>query len=102
MQDGVEVKSSGEPALLQATATAVVAAAIGLLVSFGLPITDEQQNAILSFVAVIAPLVAGVLIRRSVVPKTNVVALRDTAGQVVAGDAAVQPTGQAVTVTPRV
>jgi len=97
-----EVKSSGEPALLQATATAVVAAAISLLVSFGLPITDEQQNAILSFVAVIAPLVAGVLIRRGVVPKGNVVAVRDTAGQIVAGDAAVQTNGQPVTVTPSV
>lgn len=100
MSDDVEVKSSGEPALLQATATAVVAAAISLLVSFGLPITDEQQNAILSFVAVIAPLVAGVLIRRGVVPKQNVVAVRDTSGQIVAGDAAVQANGQAVTVTP--
>jgi len=100
MNNDVQVKSSGEPALVQGTATAVVAAAIGLLVSFGLPITDEQQQAILTFVAIVGPLVAALLIRRGVVPKQNVVAVRDTSGQVVAGDAAVQENGQAVTVTP--
>jgi hypothetical protein len=57
-----------EPAAVIGTATAVVAALIALLVSFGVDISDDQQNAILALVGVAAPIVAGVLIRRKVTP----------------------------------
>lgn len=47
---------SREPLLSRATLTAVATAALTLLVSFGLPITEAQQAAILGFIAVAGPL----------------------------------------------
>lgn len=59
---------STEPAITVASITAVVAAVIGLLVAFGVDLSDDQQKAILGLVAVAAPIVAGVLIRGKVTP----------------------------------
>ena len=70
-----------EPAVIVGTITAFVTAAIGLLVAFGLDITDQQQNAILSLVAVIAPVIAGVIIRSKVyAPDTVREIVNDTQG----------------------
>lgn len=57
-----------EPVLTAATLTAAVAAVIGLLVSFGLDVTQGQTEAILTAVGVVFPIVAGLLARSSVTP----------------------------------
>lgn len=56
---------SNEPVM---TASALVAAVLGLLVAFGVQITDDQQRAIATFVAVVVPLAAGLVARRKVTP----------------------------------
>lgn len=57
-----------EPAVTVATITAAATALIGLLVAFGVPLTDTQQAAILAVVAVAAPLAVGIITRRYVTP----------------------------------
>lgn len=57
-----------EPVVTVASITAAVAALIGVLVAFGVPLTDDQQKALLGLVAVVAPLVAAVIARRKVTP----------------------------------
>lgn len=57
-----------EPAITIASLTAAVAAVIGLLVAFGVSLSDDQQKAILSVVAVVGPLVAGYFTRGKVTP----------------------------------
>lgn len=46
----------------------VVTAGIALLVAFGLPISEEQTGAIVTFVAIAGPLVAALFARRKVTP----------------------------------
>ncbi len=53
-----------EPVVTRAIVVAAVTAALTLLVSFGVPISDAQQTAILGFIAVVAPLVLAALARR--------------------------------------
>lgn len=55
-----------EPARIIASITAAVTAVIALLVAYGLDISQEQQAAILGVVAVVAPLIAGIIIRNNV------------------------------------
>ena len=62
------MKANTEPAITVAAITAGVTAVLALLAAFGLPLTDQQQTAILGVVAVIAPLVVGFIARRLVVP----------------------------------
>lgn len=57
-----------EPAITVASITAVVAAVIGLLVAFGIDLSDDQQKAILALVAVAGPVVAGFVTRGKVTP----------------------------------
>lgn len=57
-----------EPVVTVASITAAIAAALTLVVSFGLPLTDEQQNAILGIAAVTAPMVAAYFQRKRVTP----------------------------------
>lgn len=52
-----------EPIITTATITAAVSAVIGVLVAFGVPLSDGQTEAILILVGVIAPLV--VILSRS-------------------------------------
>lgn len=86
-----------EPALTIGAVTSLVAAILGLLVAFGVQVTAEQRDAILAVVvaiAVVAPFVASVLIRRKVTATTQIVAQLDRhTGEVVAGDASPLPTG---------
>jgi len=56
-----------EPVITVASLTAVVSAVITLAVSFGLDLSDDQRQAILGVVAVVAPLVVMVA-RRFVSP----------------------------------
>lgn len=61
---------NNKPVMTAGGVSAAVAALIALLVSFGLPISEDQTNAILGLVAVAAPLVTAYLTRHKVdVPK---------------------------------
>lgn len=58
--------TNSEPARVVGGAGAVVAAVLGLLVAFGVPITEEQKNAILTVALLLAPIVTAELVRRRV------------------------------------
>lgn len=60
-----------EPVLTIGTITAVVTAVVGLLVSFGVTISDTQQAAVLGCVAVLAPLLVAFLSRQRVTPTAD-------------------------------
>lgn len=57
-----------EPLFNASVMVAIVAAGIVLLVSFGLPVSPDQTEAIIGFVTIIAPLVVAVLARNKVTP----------------------------------
>lgn len=65
---GRESTMKREPAITVGAISAAVAAVLALLVAFGIPVTEEQQTAILGVVAAIGPIVTGLLIRRKVSP----------------------------------
>ncbi len=52
-----------EPAAIIGAITASASAILVLLRSFGVPLTEEQQQAINGFVAVLAPIIAAFVIR---------------------------------------
>ncbi len=83
-----------EPVISTATITAAVSAVIGVLVAFGVPLSEDQKVAVLALVAVAAPLVV-ILARKYVTPNGKVVE-RDDAGTVVAGEGSELPTGTIV------
>ena len=77
-----------EPLVTAATIVSAVTAVLALLVAFGVPVTQEQQVAILGVVAVLAPLIVAALARPKVTPHSNVLEYQDpTTGYVVAGPA---------------
>jgi hypothetical protein len=55
-----------EPAITVGSVGALIAAAIILARTFGVPITEDQQAALLAFVAVATPIVAGIITRQFV------------------------------------
>jgi hypothetical protein len=57
-----------EPLVTVASLTAIVSAVIGLLVAFGVNLSDEQTAAILGIVAVLAPLAVAAFARGKVTP----------------------------------
>lgn len=59
-----------EPAVIVNAVTAFITAAIGVLVAFGVDVTEDQRNAILGLVAAISTLIliAGPIIRQYVTP----------------------------------
>jgi hypothetical protein len=54
-----------EPVVTAVSIGMIVSAALGLLVVFGIPISNEQVEAILAFVSVVAPLALAALYARS-------------------------------------
>jgi cobalamin biosynthesis protein CbiG len=60
-----------QPIITSATVVAFVSAVLVLGVSFGLPITDEQRNAILAVVAIVAPLAVIWWPQRKTTPLAN-------------------------------
>ena len=84
-----------EPLVTLASITAGAAALLALLVAFGIPITQEQQVAILGVVAVAAPFVVAVAGRGRVTPNANVVEY-SSGGTVLAGEANELPTDTAI------
>lgn len=61
-----------EPAITIGTVTAAVSAALALLVTFGVPLTEGQTAAILGVIAAVGPIVAAVWTRRRVTPTSQV------------------------------
>ena len=59
---------STEPAVTIGAVTTLIAAALSLLVAFGVDISEDQRVAIIAFVAAAAPLASALLIRRKVTP----------------------------------
>ena len=59
---------SREPLLTKATWVALVTAVIAVAVAFGLPLTDEQQKALIGLAGVLAPIAAAVWARSQVTP----------------------------------
>jgi hypothetical protein len=57
-----------EPALTIGAGSAVVAATLSVVVAFGVPLTDEQVQAILGLTAVLGPVATSILTRRRVAP----------------------------------
>jgi hypothetical protein len=59
-----------EPAVIITMIMAVIQAALGLLVGFGLELTEDQITAVLTFSGSVLALVAGIVIRGQVRPTT--------------------------------
>ncbi|HCS2945681.1 TPA: hypothetical protein OQU49_004275 [Shigella flexneri] len=59
---------SKEPAITIGSISAGVGAVIALCVAFGVPLTEDQQIAILGVVAAMGPIIAAVITRRFVSP----------------------------------
>lgn len=57
-----------EPAITIGGISAAVGAVIALCVAFGVPLTEDQQIAILGVVAALGPIIAAVITRRFVSP----------------------------------
>lgn len=93
-----DIKTNGEPVVTSAVVVALVAALIGLLVAFGVNVTDEQKVAILGVVTIAAPLVLAWVVRRKVTPTQNVAAAINQQGNTVAGPASDVTTNQPVAV----
>lgn len=90
--------STPAPLWTAAGAAALVGATLSLLAEFGLPITSQQQNAILTFTTVVVPLIVPLFARHKVTDARNVVAELNSEGREVAGRAAAFPTGVPVEV----
>ncbi len=52
-----------EPVLTAASVVTVVTALLAAAVSFGLPVSDDQQAAILAAIAVVVPVILGIIAR---------------------------------------
>ena len=92
-----------EPLVTLASITAGATALLGLLVAFGVPLTEGQQVAVLAVVAVAAPFVVALAGRGQVTPNASVVELAlptNTPGKrlVVAGEANELETGKTIRV----
>ena len=57
-----------EPLLTKASWVALVTAVIAVAVAFGLPLTDEQQKALIALAGVLSPVAAAVWARGQVTP----------------------------------
>lgn len=81
--------NGNEPILVRMIVTAVIAV-LGLLVAFNVPISEVQQNAIVTVITAVALLILFLWSRPAVTPNGKVAALVDN-GVIVAGPAATQP-----------
>jgi len=59
---------SREPLLTKASWVTLVTAVIAVAVAFGLPLSDEQQKALIALAGVLAPVAAAVWARGQVTP----------------------------------
>lgn len=66
-----------EPAAIIGGITAFVTALLGLLVAYGVDVSQQQQTAILGVTAVVAPLLASLVIRYNVYAPASVERIAD-------------------------
>ncbi|RCK68254.1 hypothetical protein DT076_16525 [Desertihabitans brevis] len=76
-----------EPLFTVGGITAAVAAVLALLVAFGVPLTDDQQKAILGVVAALGPLAVALITRRYTAAWATVLEQQAKDGTKVAGPA---------------
>jgi hypothetical protein len=62
---------NNEPLVTVGLITAFAAAVIGVLVAFAVPMTDQQQTAILALVGVVAPILVVLITRPKVTPEAK-------------------------------
>ena len=74
-----------EPALTWGGIVAAIAAALVVAKAFGLPLSEEQESAVLQFLAVLGPIITAVVIRQSVFSPASTVKIANEAA--VTGDA---------------
>ena len=74
-----------EPILTNGAVSAGITILLGLLVAFGLDLTEDQKLAILACAPVVAVAGNWLLARRQTVPYQDVTTYRDAAGNVVDG-----------------
>lgn len=55
-----------EPALQWGGIVSAIAAALVVAKAFGLPLSEEQESAVLQFLAVLGPIITAVIVRQSV------------------------------------
>jgi hypothetical protein len=70
--------TDNEPSITAGAISALAAAVLTVLVSFGIPLTSEQREAVLGLVAVVAPIIVALLIRGHVTPSAKVDAKVDS------------------------
>lgn len=87
-----------EPIIVRAAVT-LAGAIIAVLVAFNVPITDQQQDAILGLIPAVAVVVLLLWSRPAVTPNGKVAAF-DTGREIVAGPAAKVADGTRVAVRP--
>lgn len=80
-----------KPVLTPTILTTLAAALLSLLVSFGIPLTAEQQDSINTVITIAAPIVVGAVVSRRVIDKKGVTE-RTENGVVLAGQANELPT----------
>jgi len=92
-----------EPVITVAALVAIAGSIIGVLVAFGVPVTEEQRDAIERLLLSVGPLVllavAALVARRAVTPNAKIAAY-DTGTEIVAGPASKVADGVRVAVHP--
>jgi len=71
---------NSEPATIVGTITGIAAAVVTLVVVFGLALTVAQQAAILGLVAVVAPVLSGIITRSKVYSPDSAARIAQEAG----------------------
>lgn len=79
--------TASEPALTWGGIVAAIAAALVVAKAFGLPLTEEQENAVLQFLTILGPIITAVIIRQSVFAPDTVQRIANESA--VTGDATV-------------
>jgi len=70
-----------EPAQIIGYVTAAVAAVISLLIAYGIDISDDQRQAWMAVTSILAPAIAGVIIRFNVWSPAHTQEVADKAAQ---------------------
>lgn len=81
--------TQSEPALTYGTIVAAIAAAFTVAKTFGLPLTEDQENAILQFLTILGPIITAVIIRQKVYSPDTTQKIADHAAET--GDSTIEP-----------
>lgn len=88
------------PIAVRAAVAALVVAVIHVLVALGVPVPEDLEDSILDLVDAGAALLVVISAIRAVTPNAKVITQVTTEGTVVAGEAAIEPTGAEVETLP--